>query len=259
MPKRSCWIPHTSLPSVSSAGLSVIKHFLPFATMPPAALSFFKPLFHLNKHFSPKTTGMGKLLLFLVFTNFVQQINAIHLSSSTSKNSKAFQPKLGNQRQLMETKTIPLPRALSISSPVSFHRATPRLLFVDQDDKDSWHSPHAQEIFSDIPASSSRHLSEELQSVGSVLTLAGIARSAGATNGMGTNSRFNGPREVSISLDGLFALVADWNNHLIRQIILSTVSVSTLAGVAGSAGATNGIGTNSQFNFPRGVSISPGC
>jgi hypothetical protein len=59
-------------------------------------------------------------------------------------------------------------------------------------------------------------------------------------------TQFNNPFVVSISPDGLFALVAENGNHVIRQIILSTASVSTLAGVAGSAGATNGIGTNSQ-------------
>jgi hypothetical protein len=52
-------------------------------------------------------------------------------------------------------------------------------------------------------------------------------------------------------------LVGEFSNHLIRHIVLSTASVSTLAGVAGSIGATNGIGTNSQFNEPVGVSISP--
>jgi DNA-binding beta-propeller fold protein YncE len=94
-------------------------------------------------------------------------------------------------------------------------------------------------------------------STASVSTLAGVAGSAGATNGIGTNSRFNSPIGVSISPDGLFALVAEWSNHLIRHIILSTASVSTLAGVAGSAGATNGMGTTSKFNCPYGVSISP--
>jgi DNA-binding beta-propeller fold protein YncE len=94
-------------------------------------------------------------------------------------------------------------------------------------------------------------------STASVSTLAGVAGSAGATNGIGTNSKFNGPSGVSISPDGLFALVANNFHHQIRHIILSTASVSTLAGMAGSAGSTNGMGTNSQFNAPVGVSISP--
>jgi hypothetical protein len=47
---------------------------------------------------------------------------------------------------------------------------------------------------------------------------------------MGTNSRFNQPVGVSISPwpDGLFALVAEFGNHFICQIILSTAAPSSL-------------------------------
>jgi hypothetical protein len=90
-----------------------------------------------------------------------------------------------------------------------------------------------------------------------VTTFAGVAGSIGAINGIGTDSKFYYPKGVSISSDGVFALVAESSNHLIRQIVLSTASVTTLAGAVGSNGATNGIGTNSQFNYPYGVSISP--
>ena len=48
--------------------------------------------------------------------------------------------------------------------------------------------------------------------------------------------------EESLS-DGVFALVADTNNHLIRHIVISTASVTTLVGMAGSAEPINGIGT----------------
>jgi hypothetical protein len=147
-----------------------------------------------------------------------------------------------------------LPPPSAIPSPVlSMNPAAPPPFLFD---KDSWYSLHAQDRFSDIPVSSSRHLSEE-QAGGNVSTLAGVTGVPGATNGIGTNSQFKNPVAVSISPDGLFALVAERHNHLIRQIVLSTASVSTLAGVAGVPGATNGIGTNSKFNVPYGVSISP--
>ena len=48
---------------------------------------------------------------------------------------------------------------------------------------------------------------------------------------------------------------ADTNNHLIRHILLSSGVVSTLAGQAGSAGSTNGVGTNARFNNPRGIAL----
>ena len=51
--------------------------------------------------------------------------------------------------------------------------------------------------------------------------------------------------------------MTEWSNHLIRHIIISTASVTALAGVAESQGSMNGIGTNSRFNNPVGVSISP--
>jgi hypothetical protein len=141
----------------------------------------------------------------------------------------------------------------SIPSSVFFIHPAPSPFFLDQGDKDSWHSAHTEDILFDAAVSSSRHL----LSVGTVSTLAGAAGSSGATNGMGTNSKFKGPIGVSISPDGLFALVGDQNNHLIRHIVLSTASVTTLAGVAGSSGATNGVGTNSKFYYLSGVSISP--
>jgi DNA-binding beta-propeller fold protein YncE len=94
-------------------------------------------------------------------------------------------------------------------------------------------------------------------STASVTTLAGVAGSGGSTNGVGTIARFNCPHGVSISPDGMSTLVADSYNHLIRHIVISTASVTTLAGVAGFSGSTNGVGTIARFNCPWGVSISP--
>jgi DNA-binding beta-propeller fold protein YncE len=88
---------------------------------------------------------------------------------------------------------------------------------------------------------------------GSVTTFAGS--SGGSANGLGTNSQLNGPVGVSVTADGSFALVADTNNNLIRQLVLSTSSVTTLAGSSPS-GSSNGVGTNAKFNYPTGVSVS---
>jgi hypothetical protein len=93
-------------------------------------------------------------------------------------------------------------------------------------------------------------------STNTVTTLAGVTTS-GSTNGMGTVARFYVPYAISISSDGVFALIADSYNHLIRHIIISTASVTTLAGAAGTSGTTNGVGTVSRFNTPRSVAISP--
>jgi hypothetical protein len=79
---------------------------------------------------------------------------------------------------------------------------------------------------------------------------------SGFTNGIGTNAQFNAPYGVSILPGGASALIADNINHLIRQIILSTSSVTTVAGVAQSSGSMNGIGSNSRFKNPCGIALS---
>ena len=51
------------------------------------------------------------------------------------------------------------------------------------------------------------------------------------------------------------AMQADSNNHLMRLLVLSSGVVTTFAGQAGSAGSTNGVGTNARFNGPRGIAL----
>jgi hypothetical protein len=101
-------------------------------------------------------------------------------------------------------------------------------------------------------------------STASVTTFAGgpekrsedITQVIDPTPGIGTNSKFYFPSGVSISPDNSYALVADTANNLIRHIDLSSVFVSTFAGVV-SPGYADGVGTNSAFDTPNGVAISP--
>jgi DNA-binding beta-propeller fold protein YncE len=90
----------------------------------------------------------------------------------------------------------------------------------------------------------------------SVVILAGLS-AQGMVNGQGTNAKFNYPFAISLSSDDSYALVADFNNHLIRKITMATAFVETFAGKSGSGGIVAGIGTNAQFNGPVGVAISP--
>ena len=82
-----------------------------------------------------------------------------------------------------------------------------------------------------------------------VTTLAGTG-SAGSTNGTGTEASFYRP--YAITTDGTKLYISDSVNHLIRQIVISTGEVTTLAGT-GSAGSTNGTGTAASFNLPKGI------
>ena len=87
---------------------------------------------------------------------------------------------------------------------------------------------------------------------GAVTTVAGWTN-AGYADGVGTNALLNGPAGVAV--DGMGnVFVADTGNNTIRKIATNGV-VSTLAGLAGTAGHVDGVGTNAQFNGPAGVAV----
>ena len=83
-------------------------------------------------------------------------------------------------------------------------------------------------------------------STGAVTTVAGTG-SSGSANGTGTSASFNNP--VGITTDGTNLYVADFSNHLIRKIVISTGAVTTVAGT-GSSGSANGTGTSASFSNP---------
>jgi hypothetical protein len=82
-----------------------------------------------------------------------------------------------------------------------------------------------------------------------------LQKQSGTANGIGTNALFFRPTSVCLSSNSLFAFIADHDNHLIRQVIITTATVSTLAG-GGPASTFDGLGLNSRFLGPRGVCIS---
>ena len=84
---------------------------------------------------------------------------------------------------------------------------------------------------------------------GLVTTLAGSGAGSFA-DGFGTSASFNGLLGISFHVDGN-AFVADYYNHRIRKILPSGM-VSTFAG-SGTAGGTNGIGTNAMFSGPSDI------
>ncbi len=87
---------------------------------------------------------------------------------------------------------------------------------------------------------------------GEVTTLAGSAGINGAADGTGGAALFSRPSDITADGAGnLF--VSDLNNHTIRQIVIATGVVTTLAGTALSPGDTDGTGLAAQFALPRGV------
>ncbi len=88
---------------------------------------------------------------------------------------------------------------------------------------------------------------------GVVTTVAGLAGSAGRADGMGSAARFSSP--TGIAVDGAGNLyVADSGNFTIRKITPAG-DVTTLAGMPGTAGNSDGAGTGARFSAPSGIAI----
>lgn len=90
-----------------------------------------------------------------------------------------------------------------------------------------------------------------------VTTVAGLAGTTTFANGDNTTATFNAPYGVAVNAAGDTLYVADFGNHLIRRIALTTpVAVTTFAGTVGTAGFTDANGTAAQFRTPTGVSVA---
>jgi sugar lactone lactonase YvrE len=89
---------------------------------------------------------------------------------------------------------------------------------------------------------------------GSITTFAGAAdQSAGAADGTGTAAKFSQPTAEAIGVDGSI-YVTDTANNTIRKITAAGV-VTTLAGMAGGSGSTDGQGAAARFNTPLGITF----
>ncbi len=87
-----------------------------------------------------------------------------------------------------------------------------------------------------------------------VNTVAGSgSTSQGSVNGAGNEARFNGPQAVAVDGAGN-VYVADTFNDTIRTVTSAGV-VNTIAGLAGMAGNSNGVGSDARFNLPQGVAV----
>jgi DNA-binding beta-propeller fold protein YncE len=90
---------------------------------------------------------------------------------------------------------------------------------------------------------------------GVVSTLVGLASHPGSADGVGTDARFNYPTELAVDAAGTTVFVADRNNATIRRVDVATRTVTTLAGMAGAHGSTDGVGSAARFNDPYGITM----
>ena len=76
----------------------------------------------------------------------------------------------------------------------------------------------------------------------------------GTTDGAAASAKFQQPWGIVIdSTNNIY--VSDPTSNTIRKITTATPTVSTYAGLAGTAGVTNGQGTAARFSAPRGMAI----
>jgi DNA-binding beta-propeller fold protein YncE len=90
---------------------------------------------------------------------------------------------------------------------------------------------------------------------GMVSTIAGSAGSSGSANGIGAAALFNSPNGVTVDGAGNLYVAELWN-HTIRKIVLTTMNVTTLVGVAGQSGVEPGP-LPARLNQPTSVVALP--
>ena len=89
---------------------------------------------------------------------------------------------------------------------------------------------------------------------GLVNTFAGQPGMVGDTDGFGNDARFDNPFAVAVDNAG-DVYVSDSANNAIRKITHRVVT--TLAGLPGNAGNTDGQGANARFWNPQGLAVDP--
>jgi sugar lactone lactonase YvrE len=100
-------------------------------------------------------------------------------------------------------------------------------------------------------ADTGNHAIRQITPAGLVSTLAGSPGKVGSVDGIGSQARFNHPRAVTLDADNNL-YVADGDNSTIRKI-MPDGRVTTIAGLAGATGSSDGIGTAARFDHPSGL------
>ncbi len=102
-------------------------------------------------------------------------------------------------------------------------------------------------------ADMSNNTIRKITPAGAVHTFAGEAGVSGNTDGWGNSARFNNPFAVAVDGAG-DVYVSDTANNAIRKITVGRV-VTTLAGLPGYAGNTDGNGSDARFWGPQGLAV----
>ncbi len=102
-------------------------------------------------------------------------------------------------------------------------------------------------------ADQSNHIIRKITAGAVVTTLAGLALTPGSTDGTGSAARFSLPEGIAVDSAGTLYVV-DRTTSIIRKITPGGV-VTTLAGLAGVTGSTDGTGSAARFQWPYDIAV----
>ena len=87
-------------------------------------------------------------------------------------------------------------------------------------------------------------------------TLVGSPGLTGAVDGVGSAARFYQPISAAVDAAGNL-IVAEYANATIRKVVVADGTVTTVAGLAGKTGATDGSGTGggARFRYPTAITV----
>ena len=100
------------------------------------------------------------------------------------------------------------------------------------------------------------HTIRKVTPAGVSSTVAGWPGIWGNVDGTNSDARFFQPDAVVVDATGNL-LVTDSGNHTLRRItpVGTNWVVSTVAGLAGASGSSDGLGANARFYFPAGIAL----
>jgi sugar lactone lactonase YvrE len=90
-----------------------------------------------------------------------------------------------------------------------------------------------------------------------VTTIAGLAQNPGSTDGTNSDARFDNPDGITVDCAGNL-YVTDSANFTIRILTPAGTNwvVRTIAGLAGSQGSDDGVGSSARFYYPFGIAAA---
>ncbi len=97
------------------------------------------------------------------------------------------------------------------------------------------------------------HTIRKVTSAGEVTTLAGLAGDGGSDDGAGNEARFLNPSGVAVDSPGTVFVADTWNNT-IRKVTPGGI-VTTLVGMPGVVGGSDGMNSQARFVYPQGVAV----